>query len=341
MKPSIWDILSAIFFVVGLVMASVFIIIYKNPGSKINPFPPPTQTGVVVVSTITTTPISLPDVWTPLPDAEDPEIFDPSDIDGTAGIGPRTEITNTPVVVLTYQPDLVEETGPTPFPQPKSATGLQKTWIPPELIEPTFEYDSENRPLTITAPIGVFNNVWQNIQAIPSFSWSTTLSAQTIDHFLLYFGPRQNGQLTTKTQKTHYNSSAVSSGIYYFRVLAIATDGTTIGVPSYFLFKYDDTRPTEPGQFMTTSTGDTDIPYFTWTESMDAHSGMTGGMGGYSIYQGTTKRCGKPVAFTSDTHWTPVDPVAKGTTMYFCIRAMDAIGNESDWVGPISYTYSQ
>ena len=72
----------------------------------------------------------------------------------------------------------------------------------------------------------------------------------------------------------------------------------------------------------------------------DAHSGMIGGLAGYSIYQDTIKKCGKPVAFTTATNWTPVTPVTKGATMYFCVRAMDAIGNISDWVGPVAYTYS-
>lgn len=347
-KSSIWNIGSTILIAVGLVMGFVFITIYTNPHSRFNPFPPSSSPTYIFVPTITSSPRSLPDIWTPNPDIdEETGLYVPYDYDIAPGmeIGPRTIITNTPVMAFsspeeaTGQNEITEVPSPTPFPHPKSATGLEATFIPSNLMEPAPEEEPGNRILSITAPIGVFNNVWQNLQAIPSFSWSTEHPIDEISHYLLYFGPKQNGQLKTRTTKAHYNDSAVDSGIYYFRVAAIAKDGKTIGVPSYFLFKYDDLNPTKPANFSSSSPGDTDIPYFTWTGSMDAHSGMIGGLAGYSIYQGTEKKCGKPVAFTSDTHWTPVTPVEKGTTMYFCIRAMDAIGNESEWVGPIRFTH--
>jgi hypothetical protein len=314
-------------------MASVFICIYKYPDSYINPFPPPTQAEVVEVPSLTPSMVALPDIWTPVPTMEETLLSSDQDYQIEATSTKRA-VTNTPVII---------------FPT-KSAEDLKKDNLQqyaPGIMLPTKnplesinEEDSEEKFLTITAPIGVFNNVWQNIQSIPSFSWSMAKSSQKVDHFLLYFGANQNGYLSTETDKLQYNRPAVPSGIYYFRLIAIARDGTTIGSPSTFLFKFDDTRPTDPTNFLTTSSKDTNLPFFTWSESVDVHSGMIGGLAGYSIYQGTSNKCGKPVAFTTVPHWSPVTPLAIGTTEYFCVRAMDAIGNESNWVGPVPFSYA-
>jgi hypothetical protein len=331
-KASIWDIFSTILIATSLVMGSVFFIIYQYPNAKINPFPPPTQADISFLPSITPSLMTLPDIWTPIPDLD--EAANPNGLDeqSVETEWPDGETTNTPVLVITQKPTTSGTQSPS---EQKSSNIILPTKNP---LEPTTEEEAQAQTLIVTAPIGVFNNVWQNIQSIPSFSWGTNRSVQEIDHFLVYFGTKQNGNLTIKTTKMHKTWKAATSGIYYFRILAVAKDGTVIGKPSSFLFKYDVLPPTKPTNFLTLNTGDTDLPYFTWTESKDVHSGMIGGMAGYSIYQGTIDRCGKPVAFTSATNWTPVTPVAKGATMYFCVKAMDAIGNESEWVGPVPYT---
>lgn len=316
-------------------MASVFIYLYNFPDSSINPFPPPTPVEVSLLPSLTSSSVALPEIWTPVSTSEEeaksidltqaPEVMETRI---TAG-------TNTPVLIV---PTSSGESGKKPTKTQQKPSGITLPTKDP--LEPTHETGSENRVLTITAPIGVFNNAWQNIQSIPSFSWSTSKSVQEIDHYMLYFGTKQNGKLSVKTAKMQYSRPAVPSGIYYFQIIAIARNGRILGSPSTFLFKYDDTRPTDPTGFNTTSSDDTDLPFFTWTESADAHSGMIGGLAGYSIYQGTTKKCGKPVAFTTVPHWTPVTPLSKGSTEYFCVRALDAIGNESNWAGPVAFTYA-
>ncbi|GAP21338.1 hypothetical protein LTAR_01549 [Leptolinea tardivitalis] len=330
MKPSLWDILSTILLAASLAMGVWFFRVFNDPYSSINPFPPPTQIERPFIPSITPSLITLPEVWTEVPEINEKETLSTISEDEARAV----EITNTPVLVVTEEP----QQSATPSSKRKPSGILLPTKNP---FEPTDDPLDDNKILKITAPIGVFNNVWQNIQSIPSFSWSTTRSVQEIDHFLLYFGSKQNGKLATKTGKMNQMFKAVPSGIYYFRVLAVSQNGTMIGSPSSFLFKYDDTPPSKPTSFMTTSTGDTDYPYFTWGESKDAHSGMIGGMAGYAIYQGPTARCMKPVAITTANHWTPVAPIAAGATEYFCVRAMDAIGNESDWVGPVAYTYEK
>ena len=251
MKHSIWDILSTIFTAAGLVMASAFLIIYNDPSSGLNPFPPPTKAATVHVPTLTPSFIALPAVWTPLPETPIADV----------GSGPLVESSNTPVVVITPKPEVTKGTA---YPGQKSAAGILSTRNP---LEPTGENDDIQQPLTITAPIGVFHNVWQNIQALPSFSWTTSLSTQEVDHFLLFYGKKQNGRMTVKVTNMHYTHMVEPSGIYYLKVVAIAKDGTMIGAPSVFIFKYDNTPPTKPTNFTTTSNSDTDIPYFTWTDN--------------------------------------------------------------------------
>jgi hypothetical protein len=338
-KISFWDILSTILLAAWLVMSAAFYVIYEDPASIFNPFPP--RTPVVIVETLpseaTSTRVILPEIWTPLPESqEESETSSDPDPDEEANNQEIVTIgrsgTSTPVVVITARPDASyayqnagQKTTGVVTVSPKSAAAIQ---------------DNSGNVLTVTAPVGVFDNTWQNIQAIPAFSWNTSLSIQDVDHYQLYFGTKQNGKLTIRTTKTSYHWKAVKSGIYYLRLVAVAANGKIIGKPATFLYKYDNNPPTTPESFWTENNGDTDHPFFEWAPSTDAQSGMAGGYAGYSIYQGLEKKCGKAVAFTSDTHWTPVIPVEKGTTQYFCIRAYDLVGNFTGWVGPVAYTYS-
>jgi len=192
----------------------------------------------------------------------------------------------------------------------------------------------------ITAPVGVFNNIWQKLQSIPSFSWKATDSLPDVANYKVYFNTHPDGKPAAVITKTHYSHPAVPSGEYFFRVEAIGNNGVVLDSSPPFVFRYDDSPPTDPAGFATTDAGTTLKPYFTWTQSSDGHSGMDGGLAGYAIYQGIEKKCGKPVAFTSVPNWTPITPLVSGITEYFCIKALDAVGNESKWVGPISFTYN-
>ena len=339
MKVSLWDILSTILFAAWLVMSAAFLIIYRDPASQFNPFPPRTQAAITYEAEFTTTQVVLPDIWTPLPEEEDAGIESDEDYELVEGLDIEEEEssgipTNTPVLIITPRSSS-SATGQTPV--QRNYGVILPTKSPLDAVSPV---DEEDQALTVIAPVGVFDNTWQNIQSIPIFSWTYSGSVQDIDHFQLYFGTKQNGKLTIRTAKMNYSWKAVKSGIYYLRLVAVGKTGKILGKPAYFLFKFDNTPPSDPDGFVTISEGDTAYPYFEWAESTDANSGMNGGYAGYSIYQGLEKKCGKAVAFTADTHWTPVTPVDTGTTQYFCVRAYDAVGNFSKWVGPVAYTRS-
>jgi hypothetical protein len=63
---TIWNILSVLVLIVAGIVALVFLIIFINPQSAINPLPPPTLPPLVQRDTATPTPRSiLPPTWTP------------------------------------------------------------------------------------------------------------------------------------------------------------------------------------------------------------------------------------------------------------------------------------
>lgn len=67
MRLTLWDIL-AIMVTVALVLVSViFVQIFLDPYSAVNPFPPESLPAVIQLPTSTNTPRVLPATWTPTP----------------------------------------------------------------------------------------------------------------------------------------------------------------------------------------------------------------------------------------------------------------------------------
>jgi hypothetical protein len=67
MKLSIWDILAIITLIAVLLIGIIFLQIFSNPYSSLNPFPPPTLPAAVVIPSPTSTQRSMPPTWTPEP----------------------------------------------------------------------------------------------------------------------------------------------------------------------------------------------------------------------------------------------------------------------------------
>jgi hypothetical protein len=67
MKNAAWNILAVLALLVIIALAIVFLNIFSNPNSALNPFPPPTLPAKIVIPTSTNTPIFLPATWTPKP----------------------------------------------------------------------------------------------------------------------------------------------------------------------------------------------------------------------------------------------------------------------------------
>ena len=65
MKLQFWDILAIIFLLAAIMAGVVFGMIYADPYSSLNPFPPPTVPALLVLPTLTPTPLyRIPATWT-------------------------------------------------------------------------------------------------------------------------------------------------------------------------------------------------------------------------------------------------------------------------------------
>lgn len=67
MKLSVWDILTLVVIAATVILLVVFLVIFINPDSPINPFPLPTLPPTIMVPSPTATLVSLPPTWTPTP----------------------------------------------------------------------------------------------------------------------------------------------------------------------------------------------------------------------------------------------------------------------------------
>jgi len=63
----LWNTLTAILIIGCVLAAGYFAILFANPASSLNPFPPPTLPAVIQLSTSTPTLVRLPATWTPVP----------------------------------------------------------------------------------------------------------------------------------------------------------------------------------------------------------------------------------------------------------------------------------
>lgn len=63
---SVWNVLSVIFITASVVAVVYFGLLFVNPSSGLNPFPPPTLPALVQIPTETPTAVKLPPTWTPV-----------------------------------------------------------------------------------------------------------------------------------------------------------------------------------------------------------------------------------------------------------------------------------
>jgi hypothetical protein len=74
----IWNVLTILVLVSAVCLAGGFLIIFLNPNSSLNPFPPPLLPDVLAMPTASPTPRSvLPPTWTPAPTLEPTATFTP------------------------------------------------------------------------------------------------------------------------------------------------------------------------------------------------------------------------------------------------------------------------
>jgi hypothetical protein len=72
----LWNVMSflGLFGIIGMIV--LVSMIFKNPASSMNPFPPPTIPAPIILPTSTATPVRLPATWTPTMSEE--KVFEPT-----------------------------------------------------------------------------------------------------------------------------------------------------------------------------------------------------------------------------------------------------------------------
>jgi hypothetical protein len=63
----LWNTLTAIFIIGSVLVAIYFALLFADPASSLNPYPPPTLPALVQLPTSTPTLVMLPPTWTPVP----------------------------------------------------------------------------------------------------------------------------------------------------------------------------------------------------------------------------------------------------------------------------------
>jgi hypothetical protein len=130
MKLTIWDILAMITLFAVVVIGILFLLIFANPYSAVNPFPPPTVPPTLALPSLTHTPRSLPATWTPTPGG--PEVQAPVTVpsDNTGLVATSTPMpTATGFTLPTFTPTLTFTITPIPPTVTPTRTHDQAVWI--------------------------------------------------------------------------------------------------------------------------------------------------------------------------------------------------------------------
>jgi hypothetical protein len=129
MKLTIWDVFAMVTLFAVVVVGIIFLQIFANPYSAVNPFPPPTMPAALALPTHTITPRSLPATWTPTPGG--PVVQEPVSDPMTDGL----VSTSTPVpsstgfTLPTFTPTLTFTITPIPPTVTPTRTVDQASWI--------------------------------------------------------------------------------------------------------------------------------------------------------------------------------------------------------------------
>ena len=185
------------------------------------------------------------------------------------------------------------------------------------------------------------SDVWQNIVNDPSFSWSgATDSHSGVAGYYYYWGTDLSGTDTMYTTSTSYDPSAVGNGTYYLRVHTIDNAGNLAPWTTLYIFKYDETSPSNPTTCdQTEGSTSSDVwqnivndPSFSWSGATDSHSGVAG----YYYYWGTDLS-GTDTMYTTSTSY---DPSAVGNgTYYLRVHTIDNAGNLAPWTTLYIFKY--
>ncbi len=362
MKNAFWNILSFLVFMSIIAVIAVFSLIFLNPYSQLNPFPPPTVPVALILPSATPTYQQLPPTWTP---GAGQQMIQPNLRPSSTPFS-----TGQPVVILmpsrTPFPTATDTPTPTSTPTNTPAVSNTPSKTPNRtntaLAAIATNAEATSKAKTATANAGgpgttqtvaamppnpssaselhsVQTNTWQGGVSAPSFSWSPVSQAAG---YYVYWGTSAEGVSTSFVTSASYTPPAVSAtGTYYLRLRTIFAwgserpDWTTV-----FVFRYDITPPAAPGTATETHGASSGAwqnsvasPSFTWTAASDTGSGVAG----YDIYFGGSPTGTYISASPTTSSYSP-GSVSTGT-YYLRARAVDKVGNTSGWSTLFTFQY--
>jgi hypothetical protein len=360
-KNALWNALSILVFIAIIAVIAVFALLFFNPTSGLNPFPPPTQPVALNLPTFTPTFEQLPPTWTPgnaelavagqtLKPSSTPLETDALVVLYTKTRVPTSTPTATPTRTATETPDSTQTRTETPHltntalaliatnavqtAQAKTMTASAMA-SGPEATQ-TVEAMPPN-PSSANEVHGTSNDTWQDLVSDPSFSW---LAVSGASGYYVYWGSNATGTSTTKVSSAAYNPSAVTVGTYYLRLRTIFPWGERPDWTTVFTFRFDDTNPTAPSAAVETNGSSSGTwqnsvpdPAFTWSGATDTGSGV----GSYDVYFGSNPNGTFVVASPSSAAYDP--PALSTGTFYLRVRSLDYAGNKSGWVTLFVFRY--
>lgn len=143
-----------------------------------------------------------------------------------------------------------------------------------------FGYDTQP-PLNPTSTISgceAANNVWQNSCNDPNFSWSGASdgNGSGVKDYHYYWGTNSAGALTTYTEFSDFDPSAVSDpdGVYYLRVATRDQLDQESSPSTLFVLRYDASQPTASVQINNGSATTNQVNVWLDMTSADTGSGV-------------------------------------------------------------------
>jgi len=214
MKLSFWDILASMVMLGGLALATIFINIFINPYSFINPFPPPTPVASLQVPTMTPSQRSLPELWTATPETPGvPSVVSTQYTQTVTVTGTRLVLpTKTPTRTRTVSPSPSRTITRTPnrtltsvaYKSPTQTTSASSDTTTPSIPGFPYCYDSSS-------------------DSTPTFTWSASSDSGTgVDHYDISWGLDSGGDNPTYTSDTNsWTAPTITvQGTYYIYVRA-------------------------------------------------------------------------------------------------------------------------
>ncbi len=185
---------------------------------------------------------------------------------------------------------------------------------------------------TLTPSLRSLPDLWTatpETPGVPSITPSLQTSTVTVTGTFLVLPTGTSTTTPTKSQTPTKTASITPNLALTYSSLLTATSTKTPGESSG-----DTTPPTNPGTPYTNSTSSDSTPDWLWTASEDDDSGIAR----YQITWGSNNSCENSVYTSKSNSWT-APAMSLNTRKYICVRAKDDAGNESDWVGPRSFSY--